>query len=71
VCVRGVLCGEVCWNCQSLPLGELSSGSAPSVLVGELFKKLCLFLNTRKFKENAIKELRAITENAFQEAFQQ
>jgi len=28
--------------CQNLPLGELSSRSAPSVLVGELFKKFGL-----------------------------
>ena len=35
---------EVC--CQNLPLGALSSRSAPSVLVGELFKKFGLFLNT-------------------------
>ena len=35
---------EVC--CQILPLGELSSRSASSVLVGELLKKLSLFLNT-------------------------
>jgi len=32
--------------CQNLPLGALSSRSAPSVLVGELFKKFGLFLNT-------------------------
>jgi len=32
--------------CQNLPLGVLSSRSAPSVLVGELFKKFGLFLNT-------------------------
>jgi hypothetical protein len=32
--------------CQILPLGALSSRSAPSVLVGELFKKFSLFLNT-------------------------
>jgi hypothetical protein len=33
-------------RCQNLPLGALSSRSAPSVLVGELFKKFGLFLNT-------------------------
>jgi hypothetical protein len=32
--------------CQNLPLGALSSRSAPSVMVGELFKKFGLFLNT-------------------------
>jgi hypothetical protein len=43
----------------------------PSVLVGELFKKLALFLEYMEIQENAIRELRAITESAFQEAFQQ
>jgi len=37
--------------CKNLPLGELSSRSAHSVLVGELFKKFGLFLNTRRFKK--------------------
>jgi len=32
--------------CQNLTLGALSSGSALSVLVGALFKKFGLFLNT-------------------------
>jgi hypothetical protein len=32
--------------CQNLPLGALSGRSAPSVLVGTLFKKFSLFLNT-------------------------
>jgi hypothetical protein len=33
--------------CQNLPLGALSSRSAPSLLVGALFKKFGLFfLNT-------------------------
>jgi hypothetical protein len=36
--------------CQNLPLGALSSRSAPSVLVGELFKKFGLFLNTGVLK---------------------
>jgi hypothetical protein len=35
--------------CQNLPLGALSSRSAPSMLVGELFKKFGLFLNTGVF----------------------
>jgi hypothetical protein len=33
-------------SCQNLPLGALSSRSASSVLVGALFKKFGLFLNT-------------------------
>ena len=56
---------------QNLLLDELSIRSAPSLLVGEPFKKFCLFLNTRSFGKNAIRELHAITESAFQEAFQQ
>jgi hypothetical protein len=32
--------------CQNLPVGALSSHSALSVLVGALFKKFGLFLNT-------------------------
>jgi hypothetical protein len=32
--------------CQNLPLGALNSRSAPSLLVGELFKKFGIFLNT-------------------------
>jgi len=32
--------------CQNLPLGALRSRSAPSVVVGALFKKFGLFLNT-------------------------
>jgi hypothetical protein len=38
--------GRMAVCCQNLPLGALSSRSAPSVLVGELFKKFGLFLNT-------------------------
>jgi hypothetical protein len=53
--------------CQNLPLG---ASSAPSVLVGELFKKVGFF-EQAEIQENAIRELRAITESAFQEAFQQ
>jgi hypothetical protein len=41
------------------------------VLVGALFKKFGLFLNTPEIQENAMRELHAITESAFQEAFQQ
>jgi hypothetical protein len=32
--------------CQNLLLGALSSRSAPSLLVGELFKEFGIFLNT-------------------------
>jgi uncharacterized integral membrane protein len=38
--------GQMAVCCQNLPLGTLSNGSALSVLVGALFKKLGLFLNT-------------------------
>ena len=37
--------GQMAVSCQNLPLGALSSRSAPSVLVGALFKKFGLFLN--------------------------
>ena len=40
------------------------------MLVGELFKKFSLFEHA-DIQEYAIKELHAITESAFQEAFQQ
>jgi hypothetical protein len=56
--------------CKNLLLGALSSRSAPSVLVGELFKKFGLYERV-DIQENAIRELRAITESEFQEAFQQ
>jgi hypothetical protein len=36
--------------CQNLPLGALSIRSAPSVLVGALFKKFGLFLNTGLYR---------------------
>jgi len=35
--------GQMAVCCQNLPLGALSSHSAPSVLVGALFKKFGLF----------------------------
>ena len=38
--------GQMAVCCQNLPLVALSSRSAPSVLVGALFKKFSLFLNT-------------------------
>jgi hypothetical protein len=59
----------VCY--QNLPLGALSSRSAPSLLVGELFKKFGPFFEHAEIQENAIRELRAIKESVFQEAFQQ
>jgi hypothetical protein len=60
----------VCY--QNLSLGALSSRSALSVLVGALFKKFGLFFfEHAEIQENAIRELRAITESAFQEAFQE
>jgi hypothetical protein len=55
---------------QNLPLGALSSRSAPSLLVGALFKKFGLFFEHAEIQENAIRELHTITEIAFQEAFQ-
>jgi len=36
--------GQMAVCCQNLPLGALSSRSAPSVLVSALFKKISLFL---------------------------
>jgi hypothetical protein len=57
--------------CQNVPLGALSSRSAPSVLVGELFKKFGLFFEHAQIQENAIRKLRAIKESKFQEALQQ
>ena len=36
---------------KNLPLGTLSSRNAPSVLVGALFKKIGLFLNTPRICE--------------------
>jgi hypothetical protein len=41
------------------------------VLVGELFKKFGLFFEQAEIQENAIREMRSITESAFQEEFQQ
>jgi hypothetical protein len=38
--------GQIAVCCQNLLLGVLSSCSTPSLLVGELFKKFGLFLNT-------------------------
>jgi len=38
--------GQMAVCCQNLTLGALSSSSALSVLVGMLFKKFGLFLNT-------------------------
>jgi hypothetical protein len=41
------------------------------MLVGALFKKFGLCFENAEIQENAIRELRVITESAFQEAFQQ
>jgi hypothetical protein len=38
--------GQMAVCCQNLPLGALSSHSAPSVLIGALFKMFGLLLNT-------------------------
>jgi hypothetical protein len=38
--------GKMAVCCQNLTLGALSSLSAPCVMVGALFKKFGLFLNT-------------------------
>jgi hypothetical protein len=35
--------GQMAVCCQNLPVGALSSRSAPSVLVGALFKKFSFF----------------------------
>jgi len=43
--------------CQNLTLGALSSRSALSVLVGTLFKKFGLFLNTPHMFEKAQQKL--------------
>jgi len=43
--------GQMAICCQNLPLGALSSHSALSVLVGELFKKFGLFLNMQRFRK--------------------
>jgi len=42
---------QVAICCQNLPLGALSSHSAPFLLVGALFKKFGLFLNTGIYYE--------------------
>jgi hypothetical protein len=46
--------GQMAVCCQNLPLDALSSCSTPSVLVGALFKKFSLFLNTpcKKINKN-------------------
>jgi len=43
--------GQMAVCCQNLPLGALSSRSAPSLLICGLFKKFGLFLNTRRFRK--------------------
>jgi len=46
--------------CQNLTLGVLSSRSALSVLVGTLFKKLGLFLNTPRITMSDTRETSVI-----------
>jgi hypothetical protein len=43
--------GEMAVCCQNLTLGVLSSHSTLSVLVGALFRKFGLFLNTPRITE--------------------
>jgi hypothetical protein len=43
--------GQMAVCCQNLPLGALSSRSAPSLLVDELLKTFGLFLKTRRFRK--------------------
>jgi hypothetical protein len=57
--------------CQNLPLGALSNRSAHSMLLASYLKSSLFFFEHAEIQENAIKELRAVTESAFQEAFQQ
>jgi hypothetical protein len=45
--------------------------SAPTSTEGTLFKKSSVFFEHAEIQENAIRELRAIPESVFQEAFQQ
>jgi hypothetical protein len=53
--------------CQNLTPGALSSLSALSMLIGALFKKFCLLLNTSRILEGSddgltnIKELKLLT----------
>jgi hypothetical protein len=50
--------GQIAVCCQNLTLGALSSHSVLSVLVGALFKKFGLFLNTPRMYEFRIKKQR-------------
>jgi hypothetical protein len=54
--------GQIAVCCQNLPLGAFSS---------KLFKKFGLFFQHAEIQENVIRELCAITESVFLEAFQQ
>jgi hypothetical protein len=47
--------GQMAVCCQNLPLSVLSSRSALSMLVGALFKKVCLFFEQAEIQENAIR----------------
>jgi len=46
--------GQMAVCCQNLRLGALSSRRAPSLLVGALFKKFCLFLNTPRMTQQIL-----------------
>jgi hypothetical protein len=46
--------GQMAVCCQNLTLGALSSRSALSVLVGALFKKFGIFLNTPRTIKNRV-----------------
>jgi hypothetical protein len=48
--------GQMAVCCQNLPLGGLSSRSSPFVLVGALFKKFGLFLNTPRIEKVSTNE---------------
>jgi len=57
--------------CQNLPLGLLSSRSAPTCWLARYLKSSVFLFEHAEIQENAIREKRAIIESAFQEAFQQ
>jgi hypothetical protein len=50
--------GKMAFCCHNLPLGGPSSRSAPSLLVGELFKKFGLFLSARRFRKMRLRTAR-------------
>ena len=53
--------GQMAVCCQNLPLGALSSRNAPSMLVGALFEKFGLFLNTGVCVEHTLPPARLLT----------